>query len=91
MSPIVVPAETVPCPVCSVPFVEHHVTRWYGSTYDVWSYKAAEAGVTCFRLDRANYPPSFRERSGRMRRGPLPTRAPDAEKLRSRQRRAALA
>jgi len=48
------------CPACGEPIVEHHVTRWYGRRYDVWSLRMAEDGMTCFVVDWARYPHAFR-------------------------------
>lgn len=63
------------CPVCDVPLNEHHVTKWYGRRYDLWSDRMKEQGLTCVVVDLRSYGRDPRERKAagakaRLRRGP---------------------
>lgn len=72
----VLPQPTA-CPVCRGPLAEHHITKWYGRRYDVWSLHRASTGRSCFVVELAKLPAEFYRLNERRHRGRPPTRPAD--------------
>lgn len=56
VAPTVGPLPDAACPICGVPLPSHHITKWYGRRYDVWSYPMAARGHGCFVVTLGRWP-----------------------------------